>query len=268
MGDTPYRWCVGGSIHATYLRRDVNDESDEIHMVLCKRAEWSGNGIHKVGNTCKSCCGGIWIDRVTIDGRMHERLKLVKCAWLKCCYGRRLYACPPLRHYDLNCQQPLARARGAPGQSAVGSASAVAPPPERWRVLSVSGESAYMSAPPKLWTKRTECSRLVRSYHGGKVVVYLLLLDKATWHVEGLAFDMHFFGKSELCERWYQIYGPLLKHAPDYVPSVEIKRRASLSTNNKIRKIAEEEWGAELCSDHASKHMRTLREEAQHSARG
>ena len=112
MGNTPYEWCVGGSIRATYLRRDVNDESDEIHMVLCKREEWSGNGINKVGNTCKSCCGGIWIDRVTIDGRMHDRLKLVKCAWIKCCYGRRPYACPPLRHFDLNCQQ-LARARGA-----------------------------------------------------------------------------------------------------------------------------------------------------------
>ena len=81
MGDTPYRWCVGGSIQSTYLRRDVNDESDEIHMVLCKRAEWSGNGINKVGNTCKSCCEGISIDRVTLGGRLHERLKLIKCTY-------------------------------------------------------------------------------------------------------------------------------------------------------------------------------------------
>ena len=63
MGNTPYEWCVGGSIRATYLRRDVNGESDEIHMVLCNRSEWSGNGSQKVGNTCKSCCEGISIDR-------------------------------------------------------------------------------------------------------------------------------------------------------------------------------------------------------------
>ena len=105
MGNTPYEWCVGGSIRATYLRRDVNGESDEIHMVLCNRSEWSGNGSQKVGNTCKSCCEGISIDRVTLGGRLHERLKLIKCTWIKCCYGRRPYACPPTLHFDPNCQQ-------------------------------------------------------------------------------------------------------------------------------------------------------------------
>ena len=72
MGNTPYEWCVGGSIRATYLRRDVNGESDEIHMVLCNRSEWSGNGSQKVGNTRKSCCEGISIDRVTLGGTVRD----------------------------------------------------------------------------------------------------------------------------------------------------------------------------------------------------
>ena len=95
MGNTPYEWCVGGSIRATYLRRDVNGESDEIHMVLCNRSEWSGNGSQKVGNTCKSCCEGISIDRVTLGGRLHERLKLIKCTAHSSKERRRPLFCQP-----------------------------------------------------------------------------------------------------------------------------------------------------------------------------
>lgn len=67
-----HEWCVGGSILATYSRRNAEGVSDEMHMVLCRRIRpehvnvacgrsigsqlcWAGN-IEKVGNSCQECC--------------------------------------------------------------------------------------------------------------------------------------------------------------------------------------------------------------------
>ena len=71
MENTPYEWCVGGSILSTYMRRNAKGVSDEMHLVLCRKDDWAGNGGQKVGNTCKTCCEGIEIGNITLSGRVH-----------------------------------------------------------------------------------------------------------------------------------------------------------------------------------------------------
>eukprot|EP01043_Picozoa_sp_COSAG02_P061839 COSAG02_NODE_8391_length_2587_cov_2.391479_3_plen_344_part_01 len=115
------------------MRRNAEGVSDEMHMVLCRKDQWAGNGGHKVGNTCKSCCEGIEIGDITLNGCVHPSLKLTKCTWLKCCYGQRPYVCPTLLPWDSNCQQRVGSGvvgdLSASENAAAATAQAIAVPP-------------------------------------------------------------------------------------------------------------------------------------------
>ncbi len=81
---------MGASLKATFESQDVLGNSNELHLALCRRTEWTGNGRGKVGNACKCCCDGVPTNTVSVGGTFnHSGVVAKKCVWLKCCYGRR-----------------------------------------------------------------------------------------------------------------------------------------------------------------------------------
>lgn len=87
-----WSWCVGASLKATFESQNARGDSNELHLALCPKAEWTGNGRGKVGNTCRGCCDGVPTSTVSIAGTSnHSGAVAKKCVWLKCCYGRRAF---------------------------------------------------------------------------------------------------------------------------------------------------------------------------------
>ena len=111
-------WCVGGSVAATLASRDAAGDTAVLRFCLCNSSGgcWVGDGQSKIGATCKFHCDGIDVDGVTIDGRFHESIKLSKCTWMKCCYGKKPFGSPPEVPWcrQCECQKNLDR-RFAPG---------------------------------------------------------------------------------------------------------------------------------------------------------
>ena len=105
METTPYAWCVGASLQATFDSRNRNGDSSEMHMVLCPKSDWTGNGRGKIGNTCKACCDGVRAKTAQISGHMYSDVELKKCTWLKCCYGRRPYGGTDSLPWSMRCEQ-------------------------------------------------------------------------------------------------------------------------------------------------------------------
>jgi hypothetical protein len=81
---------MGASLKATFDGQNELGNSTELHLALCPRTEWTGNGRGKVGNACKRCCDGVPTNTVSIGGTFcHPGAVVKKGVWLKCCYGRR-----------------------------------------------------------------------------------------------------------------------------------------------------------------------------------
>jgi len=114
-------WCVGGSVAATLASRDAAGDTAVLRFCLCNSFGgcWVGDGQSKIGATCKFHCDGIDVDGVTIDGRFHESIKLSKCTWMKCCYGKKPFGSPPEVPWcrQCECQKNLDR-RFAPSPAA------------------------------------------------------------------------------------------------------------------------------------------------------
>eukprot|EP01049_Picozoa_sp_SAG25_P002034 SAG25_NODE_100_length_15542_cov_15.293337_11_plen_447_part_00 len=95
-----HQWCVGGSIEKTLdLRhRDSDGASVFLHFVCCP-GPWTGSEqSNKTGNSCTRHCR-LAVRGITIGDRRQpsqEVTELRKCTWLKCCYGRKRFASPPL----------------------------------------------------------------------------------------------------------------------------------------------------------------------------
>lgn len=133
---SPYEWCVGASLQATYDGRDKNGHSTSMFMRLCPKADWTGNSRGKVGNACKACSDGVRcvgtptaphrlrciecervadnlrcrgspcrLSMTTVRGNYHNSIVLRKCTWLKCCYGRRPFGAPPQVEWNARCEQ-------------------------------------------------------------------------------------------------------------------------------------------------------------------
>ncbi len=117
-------WCVGGSVAATLAARDGVGEARVLRFCLCASTSgcWVGDGISKIGSSCKFHCDGIEATNVKIGGKTHERILLKKCTWMKCCYGKKPFGCPPLVPWcrQCECQKNLDRKsrRAAPSPSA------------------------------------------------------------------------------------------------------------------------------------------------------
>ena len=112
-------WCVGGSIAATLAARDTDGEASVLRFCLCASGGgcWVGDGQSKIGSSCKFHCDGIAATDVKICGEMHESILLKKCTWMKCCYGKKPFGCPPLVPWckQCECQKNLdRRTRGSP----------------------------------------------------------------------------------------------------------------------------------------------------------
>ena len=105
MDKTPHAWCVGASLQATFDSRNRNGESNEMHMVLCPKDDWTGNGRGKIGNTCKTCCDGVNTKAATVGSKLLADVDLKKCTWLKCCYGRRPYGGTESLPWSMRCEQ-------------------------------------------------------------------------------------------------------------------------------------------------------------------
>lgn len=105
MESAPHAWCVGASLQATFDSRNRNGDSSEMHMVLCPKTDWTGNGRGKIGNTCKTCCDGVKTKMTQIGGNMRSEVELKKCTWLKCCYGRRPFGGTDYLPWSMRCEQ-------------------------------------------------------------------------------------------------------------------------------------------------------------------
>lgn len=117
-------WCVGGSVAATLAARDGAGEARVLRFCLCASTSgcWVGDGISKIGSSCKFHCDGIEATNVNIGGKTHDRILLKKCTWMKCCYGKKPFGCPPLVPWcrQCECQKNLERKsrRAAPSPAA------------------------------------------------------------------------------------------------------------------------------------------------------
>lgn len=117
-------WCVGGSVAATLAARDGAGEAHVLRFCLCASTSgcWVGDGISKIGSSCKFHCDGIEATNVKIGGQAHARILLKKCTWMKCCYGKKPFGCPPVVPWcrQCECQKNLDRKthRDAPSPAA------------------------------------------------------------------------------------------------------------------------------------------------------
>lgn len=100
-----WSWCVGASLRATFACQDGRGDSQELHLTLCSKTDWTGNGRGKVGNACKRCCDGVTTDSVSIGSISRPGVSVRKCVWLKCCYGRRPFGGTAELPWSSRCEQ-------------------------------------------------------------------------------------------------------------------------------------------------------------------